>query len=502
MTAASRIGGEAMRNRSKRIVLAGLAGLAACGILILLLAMPLSPKHGADEEPGKGEALMGKRIQLDYDTAYQTIDGFGASGAWWAQEVGGWKHLDAIMDLLYDDKQGIGLDIYRYNIGAGKPTIATDPWRTTMTVEVSPGVYDLDRDRNAVQAMKEAAKRGADIVLFANSPPARLTASGYSSGEPSGKPNLPPENEEAFAKYLVDITELIVREGLPVKYLSPINEPQWDWKGGQEGCHYEPEQVIRLSRKVALELEARKLPVKLLVAESGTWNDPEYTLAMYKRIMGDEVLSRAIDAYAVHSYWSSVKDKKIAAEYFSQFDDLLPLHQTEWCEMVDGNAAGMEAALVLARTIHEDMTILSVSTWEQWLAVAKGDYRDALVYVDPSTRQFGAAKRMWSFGNYSRFIQPGSTRIGAASEDSDVLASAYVSPDQDRTVIVAVNAGKQEKPVSFAGLHGKKAEIYETSEARDLGLVKEVSSLGNYVLPPESVTTFVVQARTAGFWQS
>ncbi|WP_309122516.1 glycoside hydrolase [Paenibacillus sp.] len=442
---------------------------------------------------------MGENIRLDYDNVHQQIDGFGASGAWWAQDVGGWDNLDDIMDLLYDDQEGIGLDIYRYNIGAGKPTIASDPWRTTETLEVSPGVYDLNRDKNAVHAMREAAKRGADVVLFANSPPARLTVSGYTSGEPNGKSNLPPENEEAFAKYLVDITELFVKEGLPVKYLSPINEPQWEWKSGQEGCHYEPEQVISLSRKVALELEKRKLPVKLLIAESGAWNDPEYTLTMYKRIMSDDVLSKAIDAYAVHSYWSSAKDKEIAAEYFSQFDDLLPLHQTEWCEMLNGNAASMEAALVLARTIHEDMTILSVSTWEQWLAVAKGDYRDALVYVDPETRKFGAAKRMWSFGNYSKFIKPGYRRIEAASEADDVLVSAYASPKRDETVIVAVNATKRAKPIAFENLKGGKTEIYETSEKSDLALVKEVNRLENYELPPESVTTFVIRGGTFSF---
>ncbi len=467
--------------------------LIVCGVIFALELKPLS--RLASEQSNEGDDFVGEDIRLDYDAVYQKIEGFGASGAWWAQDVGGWDNLGEIMDLLYDDKKGIGLNIYRYNIGAGKPIIAEDPWRSAETIEISPGVYDLNRDKNAIHAMKEAAKRGATIELFANSPPARLTNSGYSSGERTGKSNLPPENEEAFAKYLVDITELILKEGVPVNYLSPINEPQWEWKGGQEGNHYEPEQVISLSRKVALELEKRNLPVKLLIAESGAWNDQNYTLTMYKRIMADEVLSKHIDAYAVHSYWSSASDKKIAASYFSQFEHMVPLYQTEWCEMLNGNAASMEAALVLANTIHEDMTILSVSTWQQWLAVAKGDYRDGLVYVRESTRQYGAAKRMWSFGNYSKFIKPGYYRIKAESEeDSDILVSAYTSPKQDQTVIVAINSTNQEKPITFRQLKGKKTRIYETSDNYNLDLVKEVNKLENYVLPPESVTTFVIDA--------
>ena len=447
----------------------------------------------------KAVDVEGADIRLDYNAVDQKIEGFGASGAWWAQDVGGWDNLSDIMDLLYDRKKGIGLNIYRYNIGAGKPAITDDPWRSTETLEVSPGVYDLNRDKNAIKAMKEAAKRGASIELFANSPPARLTKSGYTSGEETGKSNLPPENEEQFAKYLVDITELFVKEGIPVTYLSPINEPQWDWKSRQEGCHYEPEQVISLSRKVALELMKRKLPVKLMIDESGAWNDQNYTLTMYKRIMNDDVLSKAVDSFAVHSYWSSDRDKKIAASYFSQFDKLVPLRQTEWCEMKNGDAAGMDAALVLARTIYEDMTILNVTTWEQWLAVAKGDYRDGLVYVDESSRKFGAAKRMWSFGNYSKFIKPGYHRIDAESEDSDVLVSAYVSPHNDETVIVAINSTNQEKKVSFSNLKGRKAQIYETSEKSNLDLVKEVDSLENYVVPAGSITTIVTQKSRFSF---
>ena len=68
------------------------------------------------------------RIQLDYNCEYQTFEGFGASGAWWAQEVGGWEQTDEssavsvrdrISRLLFSKTEGIGLRTYRYNLGAG-----------------------------------------------------------------------------------------------------------------------------------------------------------------------------------------------------------------------------------------------------------------------------------------------------------------------------------------------------------------------------------------------
>ena len=35
------------------------------------------------------ESGMDMKIKLHYDREYQTFEGFGSSGAWWAQEVGG-----------------------------------------------------------------------------------------------------------------------------------------------------------------------------------------------------------------------------------------------------------------------------------------------------------------------------------------------------------------------------------------------------------------------------
>lgn len=462
-------------------------------ILITLIVVSCMKPVSETANNGEGDERLGSEIKLNYDVTYQTIEGFGASGCWWAQEVGGWDNIDEIMEYLYSKEKGIGLTIYRYNIGAGGPCKASDPWRRTQTVEVSPGVYDLSRDKNAITAMKKAVKYGAsEVILFANSPPARLTKSGYTSGDENGKSNLPKENEAEFAKYLVDITELMLKEGIPVKYLSPINEPQWDWKEGQEGCHYEPDQIISLSEKVVAELEKRNLPVKLSICESGKWYDEKYTLTMYKRIMDDKILSKAIDHYAVHSYWSSETDKKKAAIYFSQIDNMLPLYQTEWCEMVNGRDLGMDSALVMAKTIYEDMTILSVASWQAWLAVSKYDYRDGLIYVDIPTHKYKVAKRGWSLGNYAKFIRPGYKRIDVTTQDSDLMSSAYVSPKGDQTVVVTINPTNAVKNVVFSNIKGKKIEIYETSDNHNCELVGTITAKDFYSVAPRSVTTFVI----------
>ena len=50
----------------------------------------------------------------------QTFETFGTSSAWWAQTIESAETADEIARLLYDKETGLGLDIFRYNIGGGE----------------------------------------------------------------------------------------------------------------------------------------------------------------------------------------------------------------------------------------------------------------------------------------------------------------------------------------------------------------------------------------------
>ena len=195
------------------------------------------------------------KIQIDNNKKFQTYDGIGASGAWWAQIVGGWDNKDengeeirnVISRLLYGKSDGIGMNIYRYNIGGGSAHSGNGEYsdfaRRTESFDTSDGGYDFTRDKNAVYMMHQAVRDGAqEVILFVNSPIERLTKNGWAhlKKHQMFRTNLSRKNYLPFAKYCLDVTEHFVNEGLPIKYLSPINEPFWIWTGGQEGCHYSP----------------------------------------------------------------------------------------------------------------------------------------------------------------------------------------------------------------------------------------------------------------------
>lgn len=435
-------------------------------------------------------------IKVDPSRSYQIMEGFGASAAWWAQEVGGWEDVrETVADLLFDREKGIGLTILRYNVGGGDGWNIQDPWRRAETYEVAPGVYDWSRDANARWVLHAAHARGVQqIVAFVNSPPARMTVSGLTTGEKDGRSNLRPEMVGDFVRYMLDVVRYLQEhEGLPITYISPVNEPQWNWsyKNGQEGCHYSPEEVATVTRALLDAIDAEGLSVQVSTPESGEWKQ---TTAYADALLSDVRIASRLPHFAVHSYWSEREDKERLVRYLERHYPGTKLWMSEWTEMREGRDTGMDSALVLATTIQEDLVVGGVTSWQYWIAVSKYYFRDGLIYVDEYNHNVVLTKRLWAMGNFSRFVRPGYTRIAADTAASALSVSAFRAPDGDEVVVVVVN---QEKVPIAIRLNIAEAftrlEAYETSDQRDLEQVYAGSLPEKLILPEQSVTTMVLR---------
>ena len=73
-------------------------------------------------------------IIIDVNKQYQTWDGFGTSLMWWANAMKGFEQIPAtisgqekgfenryqeLINLLFHPKEGLGINIVRYNVGGG-----------------------------------------------------------------------------------------------------------------------------------------------------------------------------------------------------------------------------------------------------------------------------------------------------------------------------------------------------------------------------------------------
>ncbi len=435
-------------------------------------------------------------INVDLGISHQTLEGFGASAAWWAQAVGGWEDTrESIADLLFDREQGIGLTILRYNLGGGEGWNIQDPWRRAETYEVAPGVYDWSRDANARWLLHAAHARGVQqIVAFVNSPPARMTVSGLTTGEKDGGSNLRPEMVGAFVRYLLDVVRYLQeQEGLPITHISPVNEPQWNWsyKNGQEGCHYSPAEAATVTRALLDAIDTEGLMLQVSAPESGEW---KHSTVYADALLSDPHSASRLPHFAVHSYWSERADKERLVRYLDQHYPGTALWMSEWTEMREGRDTGMDSALVLANTVQEDLIVGGVTSWQYWIAVSKYHFRDGLIYVEEYDHKVVVAKRLWALGNFSRFVRPGYTRIAAATPERALHVSAFRAPAGDEVVVVAVNNGAAALEVRLAlAEHFSQAQAYETSAGRDLEQVYAGKTPHTFTLTGQSVTTLILR---------
>ncbi len=472
----------------------------------------------------------GNTISVNTKKTYQTMEGFGASAAWWAQDVGGWTEptengketRQEILELLYGEN-GIGLDIYRYNLGAGAKaedaSDYSDPWRKTQSFIAADGSIDYTLDADAVWCMQKAVELGTqNVVFFSNSAPNTMTINGKTHSDVDenrvdyvddngnnvyfSKPNLDAAEYQNFANYVLDAVQHFQSLGVPVKAVSPINEPQWAWQGGQEGCHYEPEEVVALYKVFLSEMQARNLTetTELSMFESGQpFGD---TLKRYlEPIMDDKDLSKAIRGMDTHSYWGNAEQKEKTAKYLNWHYKDLAVRCTEWTEMVNGKDVTMDSALVLANTMVEDLTILDAESWNYWIAVSAYDYRDGLIYVDRDAHTYETTKRLFAMGNFSKFIEPGAVRIGATvGKDLPVASVAFDCGDTVAVVVINSAENEQQFSVSFprkATFQSVTAYVTDSAHNLESAGKTDYTENGSYTVSAQSVTTFVFEKSKA-----
>ncbi len=461
-------------------------------------------------------------LTVDSGTKYQVIDGWGGSACWWSQIAGKSDNAEQLTKLLYS-KEGLGLNIYRYNIGAGerenpKSRLDKNSWKSTESFLVyneKTGKYEYDwnQDAYARKILDLALSYGCvdTVVLFANSPHFSMTDTGYASGGfEAYHSNLPQENYQAYADYLLDITEHFIDEGIPVKYLSPINEPQVRWGGSevsQEGCHYSRKEVAAFCKVMAKSLKERNLDVKLSLCESSKISNQtyEYLKDLYK----DEDIVSVLGTYSYHSYWSD-GDYKTKEKFGKRLNKKYPglkYEMTEWCELPCTHTTdSIESALIMARVISQDIAITGCSAWSAWAPVNEwGDYSDGLIVANSDCSDYYLAKRYNAMAHFSKFIPGGSTRISVEKDVNDRYAkwagnfkfvlgyrtnvSAYLTPE-GKTVLVIVNEDIA-KDIILNGVEGESMTVYTTDkqlncEQTYAGNIKTVN------IPENSITTIVV----------
>lgn len=490
---------------------------------------------------------------IDLKRKAQTIENIGASGAWYTEGIGKYwpaEKKERMAELLFSksfdssgNPLGIGLSAWRFNIGGGtfEQGDGSGIRNTFRRVEsfLSPsGAYDLTKQQGYVWFTKKAVSYGVkDLIAFSNTAPVQFNKNGL--GFKTAKDfvtNLSDDKYSDYAAFLATVLKHFDEEGIHFNYISPVNEPQWDWSAkfgsmNQEGSPWHNKDIYNIAVKLDSALTAQQLNTKILVTEAGDltylysrYNHASKQLQQFyakdsKFYLGN--LSHLHKVIEGHSYFTDHGDSMII-NVRKRLNDTatkynVPFWQSEYSMLGDGYKEGskerrstMDCALFLAKIIHHDFTVADATAWHFWNAWEPGradaETRYNLIALrniaDPRNADYTVTKNLWALGHYSRFVQPGMQRIITERNDGSslmqqaqgVMLSAFASESKLTVVIINYTTAATTIGLNIPGVKNiKQAKRYNTSAQNGEDMKPSlIESINKVDLLPRSITTLVI----------
>lgn len=493
-------------------------------------------------------------VTIDIENEKQTIENFGASDCWSTKFIGKWDNQEKknlVADYLFSmdtnangQPKGIGLSLWRFNIGSGSyeqgaASNIKDEYRREECFLNTDGTYDWTKQQGQQWFLDAAKKRGLNNFLaFSISPPVQFTQDGKAHGLGGANLNLKKGKEKEYASFMVNVVQHFNKAGYHMPYLSPFNEPQWNWgdkKPTQEGTAATNTEIADFTKILGSNLKGTK--IKIVLGEAAQWN---FLSSAYDNGRGNQIrdffdrqsanyigdVPNLAEVFSAHSYFTTCPDSVLIGRRAdvikakNRYAPQLRFWQSEFgilgniCGQYNGSPrnTGIEYGLYVAKVIHHDLAVANVSAWQWWLAVSPYNYSDALVYINDLNGGYNLAdiktggvvsdsKQLWCMGNYSRFVRPGMVRVAASciparslkdAADTQMI-TAYKNEADKKMVLVIVNMEDHAKKLvlNLANKTSgeKKLITYTTSATQNLA--KSQAWANNVVLPAKSVVTLV-----------
>ncbi|UAJ13572.1 glycoside hydrolase [Aquirufa lenticrescens] len=488
-----------------------------------------------------GLELYGQQITFDTQKTFQTMHSFGASDCWSMAMIGKYypeSKKKQIAEWLFSqdsdpqgNPKGIGLSMWRFNIGAGsteqgKSSKITNEWRRSESFLNSEG-YDWEKQKGQQYFLAAAKQYQVPYTLgFLNSSPIQMTKNGLAIGSGRlGEWNFDSTKIDAWTNFITKVSQ-----HFNFNYISPFNEPQWDWgpnksgEASQEGTPITNSDIAWATKKLAEHFQRTNAKTRIVIPEAGQLNylyDPKsnrpgqdgqienfFQLESPNYVGNLSTVERVISG---HSYFTTSPSSKLVSTRQELHKKAkaanIDFWQSEYCILGDnageitGNGVdlGMKTALYVAKVIHSDLNDGNASSWSWWLAVSANDYKDGLIYTFNGTHKgendhnkFDAdlydSKTLWALGNYARFVRPGMKRIEASIQQPDCLITGFT--DQKSIVLVLINSGN-----AFELHLGSKQEMktYTTSATQNLSYHSVQNN--RLPIPASSIMTIIFDSK-------
>lgn len=502
---------------------------------------------------------------INLNDTVQQVRNIGASACWYGEEIGKKWPIAArqrIAEALFSrgfekngQPKGIGLSAFRFNIGGGTAEQGDSSGISDVARRVecflSPsGKYDWNKQQGYTWLVKQAKSYGVkNLIAFVNTPPVQFTKNGLGYKlQKDFVSNLQEDKYDAYANFLSTVVEHFDKINCHFSYISPVNEPQWDWSGTygdakQEGSPWTNEEIYKVVKAVSNSLHQRRLSTQIITTEAGMLNHLYDSNAKASRqifhfwnpqsnlYIGN--LSNTTKFVEGHGYFTDegnllTEVRKKLRDTLKRYGPGLEYWQSEYCMLGDGfkehstlKRSAMDCALFLAKVIHTDFTAGNATAWHFWNSFEPGVADSNTLYylvalnekrATDSAHLYTITKNLWALGHYSLFVRPGmhrvqtSTNTGLTGDEQggQIMVSAF---KDEKTVVVNVINYTIENTITGFAVEGlvknKKLKLvkrYVTSAAENENMMPyPVANSANptapnsydIIFPARSITTLL-----------
>jgi glucosylceramidase len=384
---------------------------------------------------------------IDDSTAYQEIDGFGASltdsSSWLIYTRLPASQRAQLMRQLFDRNSGIGLSFIRQPMGA------SDFAREHYTYSNAPGEFSIAHDEAYILPLLQQARAINPSLKIMASPwsaPAWMKTTGSLIGG-----SLRADAAPALAEYFVRFIRAYEAAGIPIYAVTPNNEPLFE-PADYPGMEMTAEQQRQFIRDQLGPAFARAgIKTKILTYDHN-WDRPDYPRA----VLSDPDAAAYISGTAWHCYGGDVSAQTVIRKEFPEKD----AWETECSGGTWQTGAPLaESAHLVIRSTRN--WAHSVVFWNMALDQDNGPYKGGchtcrgVVTIDHSKTpaHIGLNGEYFALGHASKFVSPGARRIESGPSDAaGVEQVAFKNPDHS-LVLIALNNGNAAAPfnVTWAG---------------------------------------------------
>ncbi|OJU17673.1 MAG: glucosylceramidase [Clostridiales bacterium 43-6] len=404
-------------------------------------------------------------INVYPEVKYQKMIGFGGAFT----EAAGYtlskmsENNQAKIISSYFGENGIGYTFCRNHINScdfalGNYAYVEDPADTEFST------FDISRDRQYIIPMiKKAQEVSKETIKFLASPwsppPFMKTTGKMNNG---GK--LKDEFKMQWAKYIARYIKEYRKEGIDTFALTVQNEPNavqvWD------SCTYTTEEEMTFVRDyLGPVLEAEGLSdVKIIIWD----HNKERVYERARDIFSDAKAKDFIWGVGMHWYTGDHFDAvKITSEVYPD----KPIIFTEGCV-----ERGMKVDPIINAEIyaHDMLGNFNNGTaahidWNLILDEKGGpnhveNYCAAPIMCETNEDKVNIMLTYYYIGHFSKFIKPGSVRIGTSSYSENLEVSGYQTPEGNRVLVVL---NRSEKDLDFHIRENGKL-LKQTIDARSM----------------------------------